>query len=547
MRASTPPHTPPSEDLPVAPLTWLFTVAGGLGLVSVVVPHDPEIHVGAVVAISIASLLTAAGVRAAGGRVGRVGLTALLGVGIAYISLAIVATAGVPNATATLYTWVCLYAFYALPWRPAWVLLALIALQYAVVIAVDPPPFPAVAHWTTTVGTLAGAGTLVGLMKRRLDAMITRLAEVARTDALTELLNRRALREAIDRELARSERNGRALAVVLLDVDRFKSVNDRLGHAVGDEVLVQVAAVLRAEARVTDVVARSGGEEFAVLLPETGAAQAVAIAERLRSALSRRVSRPGVVLTASFGVAAWPHHGTEADRLLHNADRALYAAKRSGRDRVVCFDPVTTAELLDERRSPARAEALLLLAESLDLRDASTAEHSRTVAEYAAAIAAHLGLAPADVERVRLAAALHDIGKLSMPDAILHKPSGLDDAEWEVVRRHPELGARLLEGAGLDDLAAWVRCHHERPDGRGYPLGLRGDAVPLEARILGVADAYEAMIADRPYRRGRPHDAAVAELRAHAGTQFDPDVVDALVAVHASVAAPDVRSPPRGL
>jgi putative nucleotidyltransferase with HDIG domain len=174
--------------------------------------------------------------------------------------------------------------------------------------------------------------------------------------------------------------------------------------------------------------------------------------------------------------------------------------------------------------------AAMLLAETLDLRDPGTARHSLTVGRLAEQTGRRLGWSPARVERVRAAGVLHDIGKLGIPDAILLKPGALDRDEWREIRRHPEIGARILEHANLADIARWVRAHHERVDGGGYPAGLAGTAIPAEARVLAVADAYEAMTADRPYRASIGPDAAEAELRRAAGTQFDAEIVDALIA-----------------
>ncbi|MGA8721787.1 MAG: HD domain-containing phosphohydrolase, partial [Solirubrobacteraceae bacterium] len=176
-----------------------------------------------------------------------------------------------------------------------------------------------------------------------------------------------------------------------------------------------------------------------------------------------------------------------------------------------------------------RLAAVMLLAEALDLRDAGTAEHSRTVGAFAKQTAIALGLTPDRIERVHAAGVLHDLGKLGIADAILYKPGPLDDAEWKEIMRHPEIGARILEHAGLGDIARWVRAHHERLDGRGYPKGIGGHEIPLEARILAVADAYEAMVADRPYRAGRPAASACEELICCSGTQFDPAIVDAFL------------------
>jgi HD-GYP domain-containing protein (c-di-GMP phosphodiesterase class II) len=182
-----------------------------------------------------------------------------------------------------------------------------------------------------------------------------------------------------------------------------------------------------------------------------------------------------------------------------------------------------------EQSQELRLAAVMLLAETLDLRDAGTARHSRTVGAYARHTAAALGLSEERVVRIHAAGVLHDLGKLGIADAILHKPGKLEPAEWKEIQRHPEIGARILEHAGLEDIAAWVRAHHERVDGGGYPKGIAGKEIPVEARILAVADAYEAMIADRPYRAGIPPVQAREELVRCAGTQFDPAVVEAFL------------------
>ncbi|MBV9805405.1 MAG: diguanylate cyclase [Solirubrobacterales bacterium] len=222
-----------------------------------------------------------------------------------------------------------------------------------------------------------------------------------------------------------------------------------------------------------------------------------------------------------------PLHGRrpddgELDVLMAVADQAGLSVEQAQRD----ADGENGAR---EQSQELRLAAVMLLAETLDLRDASTARHSRTVGAYARHTAAALGLGPDRVERVHAAGVLHDLGKLGIADAILHKPGKLDPAEWKEIQRHPEVGARILEHAGLRDIAGWVRAHHERVDGHGYPKGLAGQDIPLEARILSVADAYEAMIADRPYRAGMPSVTAREELIRCGGTQFDPGVVEAFL------------------
>jgi putative nucleotidyltransferase with HDIG domain len=240
-------------------------------------------------------------------------------------------------------------------------------------------------------------------------------------------------------------------------------------------------------------------------------------------------------LTTSVGVAVSGQGAETASLLLRAATRAVFGAKRLGRDRCIAYHAETLEPLLgtleDAGVAGEQLAAALLLAETLDLRHVGTARHSQTVGRYADSIARALGFSDDRVARIRAAGVLHDIGKLGVADAVLKKPGKLTDAEWADMRRHPELGARILAHANLRDISGWVLAHHERVDGRGYPHGLAGDEVPLEARILAVADAYEAMTADRAYRPTPGPDAAREELRACAGTQFDPHVVETFLIV----------------
>jgi diguanylate cyclase (GGDEF)-like protein len=336
-RALTAPDPPPRVEsaVPVAPVMWLFLTAGVLGLVSLVLPHDPKTVAPGILAVSCTALAVGAAVAPLRSRIDARALSWLLVLGSLLTSAAIHFTDGVPNASATLYTWIALYGAYALPPRATAAHLAFIAIVYAILIALNPPPFPPVAHWTTTIGTLAGAAVLVGALRSRLNQVVWALEAAARTDALTGLLNRRGFQERLESELRRSRRTGRRLAVVMLDLDRFKAVNDVLGHQAGDAVLEALGTLLREETRGMDVTSRMGGEEFAILLPETGAEEAVRLCERLRRRVTRHVSPSGFDLTASFGIALYPEHGREMDELMREADLSLYAAKRGGRDRVL--------------------------------------------------------------------------------------------------------------------------------------------------------------------------------------------------------------------
>jgi diguanylate cyclase (GGDEF)-like protein len=355
------------------------------------------------------------------------------------------------------------------------------------------------------------------------------MRHLAEHDPLTGLRNRRGLQEHIDAEIARTG----TVAVLVCDLDNFKRVNDALGYVQGDEALRRFAGVL---ARAGGLAARLGGEEFALVLAGTGEDAALATAERVRAEVSQVFDDFPWPVTTSVGVAVSGPGAETASLLLRAATRAVFGAKRLGRDRCIPYHAETLEPLLGTLEDAGGASgeqlaAAMLLAETLDLRDVGTARHSQTVGRYAEAIARALDLPESRVERIRAAGVLHDLGKLGVADAVLKKPGKLTPEEWVEMRRHPELGARILHHANLIDISAWVLAHHERIDGGGYPHGLAGDQIPLEARILAVADAYEAMTADRAYRPALGHDAAQKELVACAGTQFDPRVVDAFLLV----------------
>jgi diguanylate cyclase (GGDEF)-like protein/putative nucleotidyltransferase with HDIG domain len=317
-------------------------------------------------------------------------------------------------------------------------------------------------------------------------------------------------------------------------MDRFKRINERLGIKAGDQTLQRVGRLLEESTRLMDVVARSGGEEFAIVLPETDQHRAFLFAEELIDNIRKTFAPPQLELTASVGVASFPAHAEDHADLVAAGDRALHAAKALGRDRAVIYSAEVTNVLgaVSGRRnveSQAHLATVLSLAEALDQRDSGTARHSQTVGRLCEMMASELGLDEDTIQRLRLAGILHDIGKIGVPDSILRKPGPLTDDEYEQMKRHPELGARILSSHELDDVREWILAHHERPDGRGYPKGLTSDEIPLEAAIVAVADAYEAMTSDRVYRMSIGTDAARQELLDCSGSQFDPMVVDALL------------------
>jgi diguanylate cyclase (GGDEF)-like protein len=365
-------------------------------------------------------------------------------------------------------------------------------------------------------------------LRRRLDLAqaheLAQLERFAHTDSLTGIGNHRAFDEMLHREVARTARSGSPLALIMLDVDGLKAINDAGGHQAGDRMIKSVAAALAAAARASDGVFRIGGDEYAAILPDTTAWGAYEVARRVHAA----VGGEGISVSAGIAVA---ERDMQPDDLVAAADAALFTAKGEGSDTVIHEDGMghrgQAADAGEERHRATLASAL---ARAVDARDSWTRSHCETVAELSGLTAAGLGLDAEHVADVRLAGLVHDVGKIGVPDAILQKPARLTAEEYEIVKGHSALGHRILEGTALAGVAPWVLHHHERVDGGGYPAGLAGEQIPLESRILHVADAFEAMTSDRPYRDGMSEEDALDELHRHAGTQFDVACVEALSA-----------------
>jgi diguanylate cyclase (GGDEF)-like protein/putative nucleotidyltransferase with HDIG domain len=353
----------------------------------------------------------------------------------------------------------------------------------------------------------------------------TRLEQATR-DPLTGVYNRRFFFEALATELARSERSGSTASLVIVDVDDFKQVNDTLGHTAGDEVLCAIARIAGELVRPADSFARIGGEEFALLLPETSQLEALLVAERLRRGVASAKILTDRAVTVSAGVASFPDDATTLEELEAKADAALYWSKRNGKNLCAVASEVVVAE--DGSQRDAMLTHLHALVSAIDAEHLKTRDHSENVAAYAAALGGALGLSPERLLRLRRAALFHDIGKIAVRADILAKPSALSDEEYAEMKTHSVVGASMLAHAGFGEEATWVRQHHERIDGRGYPDGIAGGAIAFEARIIFVADSFEAMTSDRPYRAGMPVADAVEELRRCSGSQFDPRVVDAM-------------------
>ena len=514
-------------------LAFLFMAGGTLCLLTVAVHHRETTDVAGVVATAVAALLVGLVLLRVGSRLSVEAVAGFLAVGTGAIT-SVVYFDGPDSIYAVYYLWAGAEAFLFLRTRGIALQMALMAVAYAWVLNTGGGATVAFEQWVVVLGATIALGLLVGYLRLRLVRLLDRLTAVARTDELTEIPNRRAFQERFDQELARAARDAQPLSVLVGDLDGFKLVNDRLGHHAGDAALRRVAAELEQWKRLTDVAARVGGEEFALLLPATAHDVALQVAERLRLGIREVFAGEEVPLSISFGIATFPVHAPDGPGVLRAADQALYSAKEKGRDRSVVFSEQASKSLEGARQRLADSSEMQLatvvgLAEALDIRDTGTGEHSRTVARYAGMMARRMGFAGQRVERIELAGLLHDVGKIGISDSVLTKPGPLDDDEWKQMRTHPQIGARLLGRPELADLRGWIVAHHERPDGKGYPFGLSHGDIPLEARILSVADAYEAMTADRVYKRAMAAEAARQELLACAGAQFDAEVVAVFV------------------
>jgi diguanylate cyclase (GGDEF)-like protein len=443
---------------------------------------------------------------------------------IALTTVVVAADGGSTSPLALLFFIPVIFAALSYPLASVVAIASLDYLAYvAVGVAGDRPDPEHVGFFALCLGCTA---VLCGWHARNQDRRREALALVSRVDPLTGCLNRRGFEESFDSELSRSLRSGRPVGLIMLDLDNFKDVNDTRGHGAGDEILRWAVDVMDETVRPMDTIGRVGGDEFAVIVPGAGPDDSAVVAARIRRALEPRAP-------ASAGVAVFPADGADREELQRAADAKLYTGKRGARVHG------STIKMSAKELSWATA-----LARAVDERMAVQHEHSWQVAEYAVGIAERLGWGERDLELLRMAAILHDVGKVSIPDHVLRKPQPLSEREWETVRQNPVRGAEMVSRIqGLEKIVPWIRHSLERPDGSGYPDGLSGEEIPLACRILHVADAYDAMRCERPYRPAMSDEEARRELARGAGRQFDSRCVDAFDAHLSELRATEAGTP----
>lgn len=357
--------------------------------------------------------------------------------------------------------------------------------------------------------------------------------ERASRDPLTQLRNHRYFQEALAAELYRCSRTGELTTIAIIDLDDFKAVNDTYGHQEGDAVLIRTAQAFEQTLRPYDLPARLGGEEFGVIFPSTSPDEAKVVMDRIMEVLAT-AGPDSSVQTFSGGIATFPIHAKEQAMLYQLADSSAYAAKMNGKKHTVVFDPgkvsnVAEDDRINTRERDAQLKAAKTLVQTVDMIEGMGSQHSENVGRISAKIAGAMGYDDTYAQQMYLCGLLHDVGKLGLEQSLVQKAGQLTPAEFEQIKRHPDLSAQIVRNAGLGDISSWVRHHHEHWDGSGYPIGLAGDDIPLGSRIVLVAEAFDVMTSDRPYRQAMSLFDTMRELTNGSGSRFDPNVVAALV------------------
>ncbi|MGD0335997.1 MAG: diguanylate cyclase [Candidatus Omnitrophota bacterium] len=396
----------------------------------------------------------------------------------------------------------------------------------------------------------------IKLLYKERDDLLNTLKDLSLKDANTELYNYRYLMERMKSELERAKRYVFPLSLIMLDIDYFKSINEVYGHQYGDVILKELARYLKSFVREIDIVARYGGEEFVILLPDTNKEGAVILARRLLEELTGHLFDPGgrnIKLKISMGVSSFPEDGRDTGTesgLLELADKALLNAKETGGNRLSLSESIAAgiqkikekgtekniAEVREKlskmanRVDHALLESIYAFAKTIEAKDLYTYEHAENTVSIVAAIGGKLNLPGKLIENLKHAAVIHDLGKIGIPDDILQKKGKITEQEYDIIKKHPQIGAEIIRPIHfLGDLIPIILYHHERFDGLGYSTGLKGKEIPIGARVIAIADVYQALVADRPYRNAYSKEEALTIVKAGSGTQFDPEIVEAFI------------------
>ncbi len=523
-----------------------------LGILGVVLPHPGSFNVPGLLAVQASTLIYALSFLLLADRLPLLAIRAAPVMGTIQVTVGVIFSGDPVGAYATFYLWPCFYAFYFLSTKDSALTVAVVGISYAAAIAymtigsADPASIGDLTHqFVLTVGSLAIAGIMITALRSRVNGLWTHLSAAARTDMLTGLLNSHGLEEVLATEIERARPDAQRVGLMTVRVGGLGKLSRQLGHAAADEALKEVGHLLDESTRRIDKVGRVSATEFALVLPETDEHTGFLLAEQILVRLRRTYRERATTLKASIGVAVFPKHASKAEELMQASNAAAAVGDTLGSDRAVVYSAdVEDAMAADAGVTPKEGRVhlttVLSLAEVLDLRDARNASHSMAVARYCELLGTQLGLPEQRVHRLRLAGMLHDIGKVGLPDSILEKPGPLSPDEWDQVRRHPEMAARILGAKELTDIREWVLARHEQPDGHGYPQGLSGDEIPIESKILAVAESFDAITSERPYRPAKTREEAITEMGRYVGSQFDGAAVDALVRVLDSVEASTV-------
>jgi diguanylate cyclase (GGDEF)-like protein len=375
-----------------------------------------------------------------------------------------------------------------------------------------------------------------------LELLRKQVAELEKYDKVTNLYNVRVFQERLKEEVARSSRYGQDFSVLLIDIDKFPQYSSRFGKKASEEVLAMVGYAVRDCIRNVDIGCYYGDSKFAVILPHTGYSGARIVAERMREKMERVLLFKGISsessLTASIGIASFPLHAISEEDIVQQALQAVAMAQKAGGNQY-CAASDVSGETSDKEEVAAQVSPVVAcsnmtmayaIVSAVDSKDRYTSIHSQNVASYCVGIAKIMGLSGRKIEQIRTAGILHDIGKIGIPDDVIMKPGPLNEQEWKIMCKHPEIGANIISQIpGLSECVLAVKHHHERFDGKGYPEGLKGDQIPLDARIIAVAETYDNLTTPKPYRDILQPKEALEELKRNSGTQFDPVPVTAFI------------------